>query len=96
MTSLDFIISNNHPSIPGHFPGNPIVPGAVIIENVIEKFYKLGGSKEVVSLPTVKFIKPIAANQKIVVCFRNISPILIHFECIYNNQVSVLGRLKVK
>jgi hypothetical protein len=30
------------------------------------------------------------------VYFRNISTELISFECIFNNKVSVLGRLKIK
>jgi 3-hydroxymyristoyl/3-hydroxydecanoyl-(acyl carrier protein) dehydratase len=32
MILFDFIINNEHPSLPGHFPNNPIVPGAIIIE----------------------------------------------------------------
>ncbi len=96
MNSFDFIIYNAHPSILGHFPGNPIVPGAVIIENIVKIFSELDDSKEVISLPTVKFLKPIATNQKVIVYFRNISTELISFECIFNNKVSVLGRLKIK
>jgi 3-hydroxymyristoyl/3-hydroxydecanoyl-(acyl carrier protein) dehydratase len=32
----DFIINNEHPSLSGHFPDNPIVPGAIIVEKVIQ------------------------------------------------------------
>jgi len=96
MTSFDFMIDSAHPSIPGHFPGNPIVPGAVIIENVIEAFCKLDCSKKVTSLSTVKFLKPIATKQKVIVNFRSISTELISFECTSSDEISVVGRFKIK
>jgi len=96
MISFDFIVNSSHPSISGHFPGNPIVPGAVIIENVIKAFSGSDDSREVVSLSTVKFIKPIGVNQKVSVNFHSISTELISFECISNNVVSVFGRFKVE
>ena len=95
MISFDFIVNSSHPSIPGHFPGNPIVPGAVIIENVIKAFSRLDDSREIASLSTVKFIKPIGVNQKVDVNFLSISTELISFECVSNNVVLVLGRFKV-
>ena len=95
MISFDFTVSSPHPSIPGHFPGNPIVPGAVIIENVIKVFSRSNDSREITSLSTVKFIKPIEVNQKVDVNFLSISTELISFECVSNNVVLVLGRFKV-
>jgi len=96
MTSSNFIVNSSHPSINGHFPGNPVVPGAVIIENVIFAFSKLYSSKDITSLSTVKFIKTIATNQKIDVNFRNISFELVSFECVSDGVISALGRFKVK
>jgi 3-hydroxymyristoyl/3-hydroxydecanoyl-(acyl carrier protein) dehydratase len=95
MISFDFIVNSSHPSISGHFPGNPIVPGAVIIENVIKVFSRSNDSREITSLSTVKFIKPIEVNQKVDVNFLSISTELISFECVSNNVVLVLGRFKV-
>jgi len=95
MISFDFIVNSSHPSISGHFPGNPIVPGAVIIENVIKVFSRSNDPREITSLSTVKFIKPIEVNQKVDVNFLSISTELISFECVSNNVVLVLGRFKV-
>ncbi len=35
MDSETLIIPVDHPSLPGHFPGNPIVPGALLLDCVI-------------------------------------------------------------
>ena len=32
------VIAADHPSLAGHFPGNPIVPGVVILEEVVRAF----------------------------------------------------------
>jgi 3-hydroxymyristoyl/3-hydroxydecanoyl-(acyl carrier protein) dehydratase len=67
MILFDFIINNEHPSLPGHFPNNPIVPGAIIIEKVIQKLSELETPKEVTTLLAIKFIKPILPNQKVTI-----------------------------
>ncbi|BAS68327.1 MAG: hypothetical protein DSY43_03070 [Gammaproteobacteria bacterium] len=96
MNFFNFVVNSKHKSLVGHFPGNPIVPGAVIIEHVLQGFFELGGAKEEIFLPTVKFVKPILSNQRVTVFLKDISPTLVSFECICNDEVSVLGRLKIK
>ncbi|CAC9600211.1 hypothetical protein [uncultured Gammaproteobacteria bacterium] len=96
MILFDFIVNNEHPSLPGHFPNNPIVPGAIIIEKVIQKLSELETPKEVTTLLAIKFIKPILPNQKVAVLCKNISPTLLSFECSTDGKVSVLGRLSTR
>jgi 3-hydroxymyristoyl/3-hydroxydecanoyl-(acyl carrier protein) dehydratase len=55
MILFDFIIDNEHPSLSGHFPDNPIVPGAIIVEKVIQGLSELETPKEVITLITIKY-----------------------------------------
>jgi len=53
-----------HPALPGHFPGNPIVPGVVILDAVIcaaEAW--LGASFQVRELSHAKFLAPLKPDE---------------------------------
>jgi len=36
MLSFSFTIPETHPSLAGHFPGNPIVPGVVMLDRILQ------------------------------------------------------------
>lgn len=57
MTRLEFpiAVSAAHPSLPGHFPGHPIVPGVLILSHVVEGLFRDLGV-EVQRFKQVKFI----------------------------------------
>ena len=53
-----------HPALTGHFPGNPIVPGVVILDEVIcaaEAW--LGGDFHVHGLSHAKFLAPLKPDE---------------------------------
>jgi len=60
---MQFSIPSDHPSLPGHFPGHPIVPGVVVLERVLEAIEVTHGPLGVLRLPQVKFAQPLLPGE---------------------------------
>ena len=61
---MQFSIPADHPSLPGHFPGRPIVPGVVLLERVLDAIEVLHGPLATpLRLPQVKFAQPLLPGE---------------------------------
>lgn len=54
--SAAFTVGSDHPALPGHFPGNPIVPGVVLLDHAVAV---IGGGRRLRAVPTLKFLQPV-------------------------------------
>jgi 3-hydroxymyristoyl/3-hydroxydecanoyl-(acyl carrier protein) dehydratase len=63
-TQMQFSIPHDHPSLPGHFPGRPIVPGVVLLERVLEALEAAHADLGVLRLPQVKFLQPLLPGEQ--------------------------------
>jgi len=61
--SLDFRIAADHPSLPGHFPGRPVVPGVVLLDRVLDAIEQAGAPLGALRLPQVKFLQPLLPDE---------------------------------
>lgn len=62
--STQFLIAHEHPSLPGHFPGAPVVPGVVVIDQVLDALRQCTGVRpDRLRLPQVKFVQPLLPGQ---------------------------------
>jgi len=57
-----FTIAEDHPALPGHFPGRPVVPGVVLLDRVVEA---VAGGRRAAGLPSAKFIRPVLPGQEV-------------------------------
>ena len=57
-----------HPVFEGHFPGRPIVPGSMLIDLVLGAWEDSGGDP-VASVPSIKFHRPVAPGDTLVLRF---------------------------
>jgi 3-hydroxymyristoyl/3-hydroxydecanoyl-(acyl carrier protein) dehydratase len=55
-------ISSAHPSLPGHFPGRPIVPGVVLLDHVAAALERVGMGR-LRHIGNVKFRTPLLPEQ---------------------------------
>jgi 3-hydroxymyristoyl/3-hydroxydecanoyl-(acyl carrier protein) dehydratase len=60
---MQFSIPADHPSLPGHFPGQPIVPGVVVLDRVLEAIEDTHGALGPLRLPQVKFAQPLLPGE---------------------------------
>jgi len=56
-------VSPAHPALAGHFPGNPIVPGALLLARVAHAAAQAFGAA-VAEVPTVKFLAPLRPGER--------------------------------
>lgn len=65
-------IGADHPSLAGHFPGNPIVPGVVLLDEAIAAIGRsCGGPFPSFRLASVKFLRPVVPPATLSVRHRN-------------------------
>jgi len=64
MASHTFVIDAGHPCLPGHFPGQPLVPGVVILDRVVAAVEAAHGPLGVLRLPQVKFVQPLLPGEQ--------------------------------
>lgn len=55
-------IDADHPSLPGHFPGNAVVPGVVLLDCVAQALERDGGAT-IARIRAVKFLAPLLPRQ---------------------------------
>ena len=56
---MQFVVPPDHPALPGHFPGRPIVPGVVVLDRVLDAIERNHGALGALRLPQVKFVQPL-------------------------------------
>jgi len=55
-------IGADHPALPGHFPGSPVVPGVVLLDCVAAALQRWGGQR-IAALAQVKFLRPLLPDE---------------------------------
>lgn len=53
----------SHPALPGHFPGQPLVPGVVLLDLVQAALVAVVPGARVTALPLVKFLAPLLPEE---------------------------------
>jgi len=59
-----FSVDADHPSLPGHFPGNPVVPGVVLLDRIAAAIERAGAGR-LQRIGAVKFLAPVLPGEDI-------------------------------
>jgi 3-hydroxymyristoyl/3-hydroxydecanoyl-(acyl carrier protein) dehydratase len=91
------VVRADHPALPGHFPEAPIVPGVVILDEVLEALMEWREKSQLTAIRTVKFLAPLRPEQPFTISLSadNERAGEVNFCCRAEDRVIVEGRLEV-
>ncbi|OIR02101.1 3-hydroxyacyl-[acyl-carrier-protein] dehydratase FabZ [mine drainage metagenome] len=82
MNRLTLPIAANHPTGAGHFPGNPIIPGALLLAEVLAR---IGQAERLQLVPgrikAAKFLHPVRPGDTVEIEYERSPQGAIEFQC---------------
>lgn len=89
-----FTIEYGHPALEGHFPGNPVVPGVVLLDHAMALLESVHGDfMTPIEVPRVKFLRPVLPGQTVRVSSEQVGTRLA-FVCEVDGEVVIDGQLE--
>jgi len=95
-TVTEILIPPDHPAFAGHFPGMPIVPGVVLLDEALHAIAtERALSLECCTLVAVKFKSIVRPGQRVTLEFEFTAPDSARFELNSEGQAVASGTLTV-
>ena len=76
-SKAEYQFDRDHPTADGHFPNNPIIPGALLLDHVLRAI----GSTAPMTLRVVKFLRVVRPGDRIEIRWYAAADRQIVFEC---------------
>ena len=65
--SIETRFDVDDPTAAGHFPGNPIIPGALLLDAVLLALAGEGGAIGAAQVRSVKFLRPVRPGDRLLI-----------------------------
>jgi 3-hydroxyacyl-[acyl-carrier-protein] dehydratase len=90
-------IPNLHPALSGHFPGHPIVPGVLVLDEVIETLRgRFGEQLLVTGLPAVKLSSPLKPDERLLITIESEDVETADFTCRVGSRLIASGSIRFR
>ncbi|MGY6215310.1 beta-hydroxyacyl-ACP dehydratase [Methylolobus aquaticus] len=86
-----FSVAPDHPALPGHFPGDPILPGVTLLERVFQLLEESEGMSAPMGLANVKFLAPLRPGDSCSIEIEARGPGHYRFVCRVGSRVAAHG-----
>lgn len=95
-SSRTLSVNNAHPSLPGHFPGTPVVPGVVLLSEILAEQRRLLPGLQVMGIKKLKFLRMLLPEQGFTVEFGEPAAESLRFKCWQDGAVLAEGNLALQ
>lgn len=90
-------VREDHPSLAGHFPGHPIVPGVVLLHEVLDTFRQgLTVPCVVTGLPEVKFSSQVKPGEVVTIRVEETTTTHATFSCRVQSRLVASGTIEFR
>jgi 3-hydroxyacyl-[acyl-carrier-protein] dehydratase len=94
MTAVALPIPADHPAFDGHFPGAPVLPGVVLLDETIHTLELAGGPEaRCWRVASVKFLRPVAPGETLVLEQERLTNGAVRFTILSAGQAVATGAL---
>ena len=90
------MIAVDHPALAGHFPGDPLVPGVLILDEVVQAAQQWRGRCRLKSVVSVKFTSTLKAGNVFSINLHDEDHSHMACECGHDGIRLASGRLAVE
>ncbi len=92
---LTVTIPHDHASLAGHFPNNPIVPGVVILGEVLKTLRQRDNCAiKVLGSRSIKFLAPLHPGEAMTIRLETSRVGEVMFSCSYHEQLIAAGSIE--
>ena len=97
MAELVLEFAADHPAANGHFPGNPVIPGAFLLGETLRTITTaVNGGLVPVEIDGVKFLNPVRPGDRVAVTFATTGDGVIRFSCTVEGKSVMVGTAKCR
>ncbi len=94
MPTAERALSDPHPAGEGHFPGNPVIPGAVLLAETLGAIAAAAGlDLAVARIRSAKFLAPARPGDRLAIEFSLAGSDAIRFSCAVGGRMVLRGEV---
>lgn len=90
---MQFTVPHDHACLPGHFPRRPLVPGVVVLEQVLVAIEAAHGPLPALRLPQVKFLRPLLPGQAADIALEQLAERRWRFRVLHGGEAVASGEV---